>query len=446
MNNAEKKADKAARQGKVQHRDEPSQNNKESKKQSPSKGPSPSKSKTPASNMKGEDKVTEHDDFHVGDPDSRGMNNEEKKADKARREGKTGEETNPNKQGETSHGEFKAGDPKSRGMNNAEKKADKAARGGKVQHRDEPSQNKQSKSSPSKNDKSPSKSKSMQPDLDQLKRHESFEAGNPDSRGMNNEEKKADSARRAGKTGPETNPNKQAETSHGTYYAGNPNSRGMNNEEKKADKARREGRMPLNEGPGRANDEKSAMQSIETGTPAQGGQETIPQREKSEMSTGPGGAGQGEGMTPDIKGGGYERYESYEGTAVVSDSVEPAQGTATPMNEVDMYGDEEPALGKERESTLEEEVDVVIQGESGEEDAFGDEDKKNASKSGLEEAKKASRPEKPARQSSRIKQTGGNKRKMQEGRESEGLLVSEDEERVKKASKKSVGPGIEAKA
>lgn len=33
-------------------------------------------------------------DFKPGDPDSRGMNNEEKKADKARREGKEGVETN----------------------------------------------------------------------------------------------------------------------------------------------------------------------------------------------------------------------------------------------------------------------------------------------------------------------------------------------------------------
>ena len=86
---------------------------------------------------------------------------------------------------------------------------------------------------------------------------------------------------------------------------------------------------------------------------------------------------------------------------------------------------------------------MAISGQAEEEEAFGDEDKKNASRDGLEEAKKAARPEKPARQSSRIKQTG-TKRKMREGRESEGLLVSEDEERVKKASKKSVGPGIAA--
>ena len=331
-------------------------------------------------------------------------------------------------------------------MNNAEKKADKAARQGKVQHRDEPSQKSQTtkdtktppKSSPSKS-QSKSKSKSAGPSSgtssdDKLQQHDDFEAGNPESRGMNNEEKKADSARRAGKSGPETNPDKQAETSHGTYYAGNPNSRGMNNEEKKADKARREGRMPLNEGPGRAND---VVGSIEKGEPIESGQKTKPQREKSTMSTGPGGAGQGEGMTPDVKGGGYERYESYEGTAVVSDSVEPARGTATPINEVDEYGSEEPALGKERASTLESEASVPIEGDESEEDAFGDEDKSKKSKTGLEEAQKAARPEKPSRQSSRIKQTG-TKRKMQEGRESEGLLVSEDEERVKKASKKEV--------
>lgn len=33
-------------------------------------------------------------DLKVGDPKSRGMNNEEKKADKARKEGKTGDEAN----------------------------------------------------------------------------------------------------------------------------------------------------------------------------------------------------------------------------------------------------------------------------------------------------------------------------------------------------------------
>lgn len=33
-------------------------------------------------------------DFKPGDPNSRGMNNEEKRADKARREGKSGEEAN----------------------------------------------------------------------------------------------------------------------------------------------------------------------------------------------------------------------------------------------------------------------------------------------------------------------------------------------------------------
>lgn len=33
-------------------------------------------------------------DFKPGDPNSRGMNNEEKKADKGRREGKSGEEAN----------------------------------------------------------------------------------------------------------------------------------------------------------------------------------------------------------------------------------------------------------------------------------------------------------------------------------------------------------------
>ena len=33
-------------------------------------------------------------DFKPGDPNSRGMNNEEKKADKARKEGKTGDEAN----------------------------------------------------------------------------------------------------------------------------------------------------------------------------------------------------------------------------------------------------------------------------------------------------------------------------------------------------------------
>lgn len=33
-------------------------------------------------------------DLKVGDPKSRGMNNEEKKADKARKQGKTGDEVN----------------------------------------------------------------------------------------------------------------------------------------------------------------------------------------------------------------------------------------------------------------------------------------------------------------------------------------------------------------
>lgn len=283
-------------------------------------------------------------------------------------------------------------------MNNAEKKADKAARQGKVQHRNEPSQNaKQTKTPPkSSPSKSQSKSKSAGHSAgpssdDKLKQHHDFEAGNP-------------------------------------------HSRGMNNEEKKADKARREGRMPLNEGPGRAND---VVGSIEKGEPIESGQKTKPQREKTTMSTGLGGAGQGEGMTPDIKGGGYERFEAYEGTGVVSDSVEPARGTATPLNQVDEYGSEEPALGKERQSTLESEASVPIEGDESEEDAFGDEDKAKASKTALEEAQKAARPEKPARQSSRIKQTG-TKRKIQEERESEDLLVSEDEERVKKASKKEV--------
>lgn len=283
-------------------------------------------------------------------------------------------------------------------MNNAEKKADKAARQGKVQHRDEFSQKSQTtkdtktppKSSPSKS-KSNIKSAGPSSSDDKLKQHGDFEAGNPESRGMNNEEKRAD-------------------------------------------KARREGRMPLDEGPGRANDVAS---SIEQGETIESGQKTKPTREKSEMSTGPGGAGQGEGMTPDVKGGGYERYEPYEGSAVVSDSVEPARGTATPINQVDEYGSEEPELGKERASTLESEASVPIEGDKSEEEPFGDEDKSKKSKTGLEEAQKASRPEKPARQSSRIKQTG-TKRKMQEERESEGLLVSEDEERVKKASKKEV--------
>lgn len=333
-------------------------------------------------------------------------------------------------------------------MNNAEKKADKAARQGRVQHRDEASQKLQTtkdtktppKSSPSKSQsQSQSKSKSKSAGTssssdDKLKQHDDFQAGNPESRGMNNEEKKADSARRAGKSRPETNPEKQAGTSQGTYYAGNPKSRGMNNEEKKADKARREGRMPLDEGPGRANDVAS---SVEQGEPIESGQKTKPTREKSEMSTGPDGAGQGEGMTPDVERGGNESYESYEETSVVSDSVEPARGTATPVNQVDEYGSEEPALGEERASTLESEASMPIEGDESEEEPFGDEDKSKKSKTGLEEAQKASRPEKPARQSSRIKQTG-TKRKIQERRESEGLLVNEDEERAKKASKKEV--------
>lgn len=61
-----------------------------------------------------ESHIKTNKDLKVGDPNSRGMNNEEKKADKARKEGKTGDEANASKQGETSHGEFHAGDPKSR--------------------------------------------------------------------------------------------------------------------------------------------------------------------------------------------------------------------------------------------------------------------------------------------------------------------------------------------
>lgn len=386
---------------------------------------------------------------------------------------------------------FRQGDPKSRGMNNEEKKLDKARREGNVygaeqsaatsksDMRSGPSTSSKVKKEPSISSKTPSaapdKSSGSPPKTkDNNGSSKNFKPGDPSSRGMNNEEKKADKARREGKSGPETDPTKQKENASSDFKSGDPSSRGMNNEEKKqekakrtsgmntsgeksdniavksggtkprgmnneekkADKARREGRAP-DEGAGRGSgDAEDVRPTTETATPAPKTSKTATpaDRLKSTTSTaksmGPGGAGEGEGLTPTVTTGGYER--EYSGTAIVPDDENIPDGSASPINHVDKYGDTEPTLGKE--STVESEASVDIEGQSAEEEPFGEEDKAKKSRSGAEEMKRAAMKENPSRQSDRIKSTG--KRKMREPRESEDYLISEDEERVKKASKK----------
>ncbi len=230
---------------------------------------------------------------------------------------------------------------------------------------------------------------------------------------MNNEEKKAEKAARTGVM------NKSGEKSDNLAVKSGGNlPRGMNNEEKKADKARRKGRVAEGAGKGAGDDNEQSIKDRED-------------------STGVGGAGDGEGLTPDIQGGGYER--PYSGTAIAPDEETVKSNSATPINDVDREGSME-STGKERASSLESEASVPVEQDSEEEAPFGDEDKSKVSRTGIEEARRAARSEKPERQSSRIKETSSGKRKMQEARESEGLLTSEDEERVKKASKKSDQP------
>jgi hypothetical protein len=214
--------------------------------------------------------------------------------------------------------------------------------------------------------------------------------------------------------------------------------RAMNNSEKKADTERRTGRLPSHDYGLLSSSEKedTPLGDGAPDTDFEEGDVVVPVIDDATYATGYG-------------TGGYEKYDSgyleegaEEGVVANKDNIRDTP--ATPINQVDAMGDNEPEIGSDGDDgdeSVDSEGDVAVEGEPEEEEPFGDEDKMKISQTEEEERKMAERPERPVRQSSRIKEsiaTRG-KRKMVEPRESESPLVETDEEELKIRVRRQAG-------